>query len=40
MNANELADLLDKHTGGAGNIYQPAAPRTATNHSATSGELQ
>ena len=25
MNANELADLLDKHTGGAGNIYQQAA---------------
>ena len=25
MNANELADLLDKHTGGVGNIYQQAA---------------
>jgi hypothetical protein len=25
MNANELSDLLDKHTGGAGNIYQQAA---------------
>ena len=25
MNSNELANLLDKHTGGAGNIYQQAS---------------